>query len=80
MSQITRDNRFTVRLSDDEKADLGQLSDQLQLDKSATVRHALKLLSQSQSRMRPNTGVFTTVNQQEILIQVDHKESHELSS
>lgn len=78
MSQITRDNRFTVRLSDDEKADLGQLSDQLQLDKSATLRHALKLLSQS--RIRPSTGVFTTVNQQEILIQVDHKESHELSS
>jgi predicted transcriptional regulator len=75
MSQITRDIRFSVRLSDDEKAELNKLSDSLNLDKSATVRHALKLLSQSQ--IRPNIGIFTTLQQQEIPIQFDHKESHD---
>jgi predicted transcriptional regulator len=75
MSQIVRDNRLTVRLSEDEKSELKNLADQLKLDKSATVRHALKVMSQDQTR--PQSGVFTTVNQQEILIQFDHKESHD---
>lgn len=75
MSQIVRDNRLTIRLSDDEKADLEQLSGHLKLDKSATVRYALKTLLQD--RTRPQSGVFTTVNQQEILVQFDHKESHD---
>jgi hypothetical protein len=75
MSQIIRDIRFSVRLSDDEKAELNKLSDQLNLDKSATVRYALKLLSQSQ--IRPNIGIFTTLQQQEIPIQFNDKESHD---
>ena len=79
MSQIVRDNRFTVRLSDEEKAELEQLSDHLQFDKSATVRHALKRLSISQTSL--NTGVFTAFNQQQpIPIQFDHKESDDLST
>jgi len=74
---IVRDNRFTVRLSDDEKSELEQLSDQLQLDKSATVHHALKLLSVRQTHLK--AGVFTALNQQQpIPIQFDLKESDEL--
>lgn len=79
MSQIVRDNRFTVRLSDEEKVELEQLSDRLQLDKSATMRHALKQLSTRQPHLK--AGVFTAFNQQQsIPIQFDHKESDELSS
>lgn len=76
MSQIARDNRFTVRLSDEEKAELEQLSKQLELDKSATVRHALKSLSQQQIRL--DSGVFTTIHQQHIPIQFKPEESDEL--
>jgi hypothetical protein len=75
MSQVARDNRLTVRLSDGEKVELKKLSDHLKLDKSATVRYALKTLLQDQTR--PQSGVFTTLNQQEILIQFDYKESHD---
>lgn len=76
MSQIARDNRFTVRLSDEEKVELKQLSDRLQLGKSATVRHALRLLSRQNMRLK--AGVFTTLHQQHIPIQFDHEESDEL--
>lgn len=76
MSQIVRDTRFTVRLSDEEKAELEQLSEQLKLDKSATVRHALKALSQQQIKL--DFGVFTTLHQQHIPIQFNLKESNEL--
>ena len=76
---IARDNRFTVRLSDDEKSELEHLSDQLHLDKSATVRRALKLLSARQTHLK--TGVFTALNQQQPMpIEFDHKESDELPS
>ena len=75
MSQIIRDNRLTVRLSDDEKAQLAQLSDQLGLDKSATVRHALKSLTHTQ--VRPQSGIFTVSNQLQIPIHFDHQESHD---
>lgn len=78
MSQIVRNNRFTVRLSDDEKAELDRLSDHLELDKSATVRHALKLLSARNTSVQ--AGVFTTIHQQHIPIQFNYKESNELSS
>lgn len=76
MSQIVRDNRFTVRLSDNEKAELEQLSIQLKLDKSATVRRALRLLSSRQAQLQ--SGVFSTLQQQHIPIEFNHKESHEL--
>lgn len=75
---IARDNRFTVRLSDAEKADLEQLSAQLELDKSATIRRALKFLCRK--RTHPQSGVFTTLDDQQFPIQFNRKESHELSS
>ena len=76
---IARNNRFTVRLSDDEKSELEQLSEQLHLDKSATVRHALKQLSIRQTHLK--AGIFTALNQQQpIPIQFDHKESDDLST
>ena len=75
MSQIVRDNRFTVRLSDDEKAELDRLSDRMNLDKSATVRHALKSFSKKQ--IRPQAGVFMTTKQLQFPIQFDSKETDE---
>jgi hypothetical protein len=75
MTPITRNNRFTLRLSDDEKAELEQLSNHLNLDKSATVRHALK--SFSKKKIRPQAGVFMTTNQLQFPIQFDSKETDE---
>lgn len=75
MTPITRNKRFTLRLSDDEKVELGQLADQLNLDKSETVRQALK--SFSKRKIRPQAGVFMTTNQLQFPIQFDNKETHE---
>ena len=75
MTPITRNNRFTLRLSDDEKGELEQLADHLNLDKSATVRQALK--SFSKRKIRPQAGVFMTTNQLQFPIQFDSKESDE---
>jgi len=75
MTPITRNNRFTLRLSDDEKAELEQLSDHLNLDRSATVRHALKSFSKKQ--IRPQAGVFMTTKQLQFPIQFDSKETDE---
>ena len=75
MTPINRNNRFTLRLSDDEKADLERLADHLNLDKSATVRQALKSFSKKQ--IRPQAGVFMTTNQLQFPIQFDNKETDE---
>jgi len=75
MITITRNNRFTLRLSDDEKVELEQLADHLNLDKSATVRQALKSFSKKQ--IRPQAGVFMTTNQLQFPIQFDSKETDE---
>ena len=75
MTSITRNKRFTLRLSDDEKVELEQLADHLNLDKSATVRQALK--SFSKRKIRPQAGVFMTTKQLQFPIQFDNKETDE---
>ena len=57
---IIRDCSFTVRLSQEEKAELETLAEQFGMDKSAAVRRALKqALSGQQTLARK--GCFVTV-------------------
>ena len=47
---VTRDYSLTVRLSPEEKAALEALAERFDLDKSATVRHALTLVLHNETR------------------------------
>lgn len=57
-NRIKRDYSFTVRLSPEEKAALETLAERFNLDKSATVRHALDLAQDSNPVSLPEQGQF----------------------
>ena len=66
---ITRDYSFTVRLSSEERAQLEALAAQWNLDKSATVRHALQTALYERQRL-PQSGCFVAVQPEEVTFPV----------
>jgi len=62
MSATKRKHSITVRLSREEKAQLEELSDQLDLDKSATMRHALARIVSAPAL--PKKGCFSPLDTQ----------------
>ena len=72
---VTRDYSVTVRLSSVEKAALVALAERFDLDKSATVRHALTLVLQNEmspvaASGLPRSGQFVPLNGDGITIPV----------
>ena len=72
---VTRDYSLTVRLSPEEKAALEALAERFDLDKSATVRHALTLFLQHETSpvavsALPSSGQFVPLNGDGITIPV----------
>lgn len=69
---ITRDYSLTVRLSFKEKAALEALAERFDMDKSATVRHALMRLLQDASAPQSlsSSGQFVPLNGEGIIIPV----------
>ena len=78
---VTRDYSLTVRLSPEEKAALEALAERFDLDKSATVRHALTLVLQGETAplTLPSSGQFVPLNGEGITIPVrlSGKEPHD---
>ena len=78
---VTRDYSLTVRLSPEEKAALETLAERFDLDKSATVRHALTLVLHNESTplSLPSSGQFVPLNADRITIPVrlSGKETHD---
>ncbi len=66
---IKRDYSFTVRLSPGEKAALEALAERFDLNKSATVRRALKLTLASEQPL-PSVGRFVPFNAEELAFPV----------
>ena len=62
MSATKRKHSITVRLSPEEKAHLQDLADQLDLDKSATMRHALAQIVSAPAL--PAKGCFSPLDTQ----------------
>ena len=67
---ITRDYSFTVRLSPEERANLEQLAQHFDLDKSATVRRALHLTLASSKSTLTATGLFVPLRAEELAFPV----------
>ena len=59
---VTRNYSLTVRLSPEEKAALETLAERFDLDKSATVRHALALVLHDERAALPDRGQFVPLN------------------
>ena len=62
MSATKRKHSITVRLSSEEQAQLDELADQLDLDKSATMRHALAQMVSAPAL--PKAGSFSPLDTQ----------------
>ena len=67
---VNRDYVLTVRLSTEEKAALEALAERLDLDKSATVRHALLLIADKARSALPQHGQFMPLNSDGVIIPV----------
>jgi len=65
MSATKRKHSITVRLSPEEKAQLDDVADQLDLDKSATMRHALAQIISTPAL--PQTGCFSPLDTQTLI-------------
>ena len=65
MSATKRKHSITVRLSSEEQAQLEALSEQLDLDKSATMRHALAQIVSAPAL--PQTGCFSPLDTQTLI-------------
>ena len=65
MSANKRKHSVTVRLSPEEKAQLDDVADQLDLDKSATMRHALAQIVSAPAL--PQTGCFSPLDTQTLI-------------
>ena len=65
MSAPKRKHSITVRLSSEEQAQLDDLAEQLDLDKSATMRHALAQIVNTPAL--PKAGSFSPLDMQTLI-------------
>ena len=73
-----RDYSLTVRLSPDERAELEALAADWQLDKSATIRHILRMATHDRPRL-PQAGHFVTLQPEAVVfpVRLSRKADHD---